>query len=222
MNKQSLRSALAALGIAAALPGHASNASSSGFYVGVNAGVMGAATEVTPATAGASSFTLSMGGGAAGAMIGYLHQAGGVSFGIEGEVNSLNVSGDETTQVGGSRTKTEMDLGNSARIRGRIGGGIGNRWFIYGAAGWSQVRTKMTLTSLSTPGQTATASETLTGFNVGVGAEYAFAQKLIGRLEYVFDSYGGTTYKSSNPFFVDRRIDSLNAGTLRAALSFKF
>jgi outer membrane immunogenic protein len=212
----------AAVMIAIALPASASDSSASGFYVGVNAGVMAATTEVTPATPGASSFTLSMGGGAAGAMIGYLHQTGTMSLGIEGEVNSLSVSGDETTQVGGSRTKTEMNLSNSARIRGRLGAGVGRRWFIYGAAGWSQVKSEIKLTSLSTPGQAASASETLNGWNIGVGGEFAFTQRLIGRVEYIFDNYGGTTYNTGNGFFVDRRIDDLNAGTLRAALSFKF
>jgi outer membrane immunogenic protein len=208
--------------IAVALPARASDASASGFYLGVHAGAMGATTEVTPVTPGAASFTLSMGGGAGGAMIGYLHQTGPISLGIEGEASSLGVSGDETTQVGGSRTKTEMELSNNARIRGRLGAGIGRKWFVYGAAGWSQVQSKMKLTSLSTPGQTSSASNTLTGWNFGVGGEFAFTPRMIGRLEYVVDSYDSATYKTGNGFFVDRRTDNLTAGTLRAAFSFKF
>jgi len=163
-----------------------------------------------------------MGGGAAGAMAGFLVQTGPVSLGIEAEMSSLNVSGDETTQVGGSRTRTEMEISRNARIRGRLGAGVGRRWFFYGAAGWTQVATKMTLTSLSAPGQTSSASETLNGFTIGGGAEFAFTPRLIGRVEYLFDSYDGATYKTGNGFFVNRRVDDMYTGTLRAAMSFKF
>ena len=223
MNKKWLSFAAAILGVACALPTRASDASRSGFYFGASAGVTGAAATVTPNTPGASSFTVDMAGGSASALAGYLHQAGRVSFGVEGELISMDVSGDETTQVGGSRTKTEMQLDRGARLRVRVGAGLGERWFVYGAAGLSQVNSKMTLTSVSTPGQTASASERLTGGNFGIGGEYAFTRRLTGRAEWVYDIYGGTTYKtSSNPFFVDRKIDDLVAFTLRAALTFKF
>jgi len=223
MSRRLLGFALAAAIATCALPARASDASRSGFYMGVNAGVSGASTEVTPQTAGASSFNVSMAGGTAGAMIGYLHQAGRISFGIEGELSSMDVSGDETTQVGGSRTKTEIQLDRGARVRVRVGAGLGSKWLVYGAAGLSQAQSKMTLTSLSTPGQTASASERLAGGNFGIGGEYAFTRHLSGRVEWIYDIYGGTTYKtSSNPFFVDRKIDDLVAFTLRAALSLKF
>lgn len=223
MNKKWLRFALVALVIPCALPASASESSRSGFYVGGSVGATGASTTVTPNTAGASSFTVDMAGGSGSVLLGYLHQAGRVSFGVEGELVANSVSGDETTQVGGSRTKTEIELGSGARIRVRVGAGLGARWFVYGAAGLSQVNSKMTLSSLSTPGQTASASEKLTGGNFGIGGEYAFTRGLTGRVEWIYDVYGGTTYKtSSNPFFVDRKIDDLVAFTLRAALTFKF
>jgi opacity protein-like surface antigen len=134
----------------------------------------------------------------------------------------MNVSGDETTQVGGSRTKTEMQLDRGARLRARVGAGLGRSWFVYGAVGASQVDSKMTLTSLSTPGQTTSASEKLSGANFGVGGEYAFTRNLIGRVEALYDIYGGTTYKMNSTFFVDRKLDDLTVFTLRGAISLKF
>ena len=222
MKKKSLRITLAAAIMSAALPVGASDASSSGFYFGVNAGATGASASVTPNNPFAESFSVGMNGGSAGAMIWFLYQPGRVSFGLEGELASMNVSGDETTQVGGSRTKTEMQLDRGARVRARVGAGVGTRWFLYGAAGWSQVDTKMTLTSLSTTGQSASASEKLSGANFGVGGEYAFTRNLIGRIEALYDIHGGTTYKMNSTFFVDRKLDDLTVFTLRAAMSLKF
>jgi opacity protein-like surface antigen len=217
------RLGFAALTIGIALPASASDATESGFYIGATAGGTGATATVTPRTTGASEFTIDMSGGSAGVMIGYLHPVGRVvALGIEGEVYGMDVNGETVTQVGGSRTRTEMSLDGGARIRGRVGAGLGRAWFVYGAVGWSQVRSKMTLTSLSTPGQTSSASETLSGVNFGVGGEYAFTPRLIARVEYVFDAYGDTTYKTSNTFFVDRTLDSLGVFTLRGGLSFKF
>ena len=224
MKKKWLGFAVAALAVANALPAHAQDASRSGFYVGVNAGVVGASATITPNNPGASSYSVDMAGAAAGVMGGYLHRAGRVSFGFEGELSSMDVNGDDTTLVGGSRTKTELQLDRGARVRVRVGAGLGARWFVYGAAGLSQVNSKMTLTSQSTPGQTVSASERLTGANFGIGGEYALARHLIGRVEWLYDVYGSTTYKMnrSNPFFADRDLDVLTAFTLRAALSVKF
>jgi len=214
----------AAVMIAIALPARAQDAARSGFYAGVNAGVVGASASVTPNNTNATSYSVDMNGAAAGVMAGYLHRAGRVSFGVEGELSSMDVSGDETTQVGGSRTKTELQLSRGARVRVRVGAGLGERWFVYGAAGLSQVDSKMTLTSLSTPGQTVSASERLTGANFGIGGEYALARHLIARVEWLYDIYGSTAYKMNrtNPFFADREVDILTAFTLRAALSLKF
>jgi len=222
MKTKSLKFVLTAVMTAAALQARAADYSPGGFYIGLNGGATGANATVTPVSGTSASFDIGMNGGSGGVHVGYLSRSGGFGIGIEAELASMGVSGDETTQVGGSRTKTELSLDNGARVRARIGGG-GRRSFFYGAAGWSQARSKMTLTSLSTPGQTASASDTLTGFNFGGGAEYAFTNRLIGRLEGIWDIYGGTTYKtSSNPFFADRRLDDLGAFTLRAALSFNF
>jgi outer membrane immunogenic protein len=224
MKNKSLGITLAALVVASALPAHANDAAASGFYIGVNGGVVGASATVTPNTgANSESYSVGMSGATGGAMIGYLNRAGRLSFGVEAELASMDVNGDDTTVVGGSRTKTELQLDRGARIRLRLGGGLGQRWFVYGAAGLSQANSKMTLTSLSTPGQTASASERLTGANFGIGGEYAIARHLIARVEWVYDFYGSTTYSMnrSNPFFADREAD-FAVFTLRAALSLKF
>lgn len=49
------------------------------------------------------------------------------------------------------------------------------------------------------------------------GIDHAFTNKLIGRLELLYDDYGSKSYGGPEPFTA-----SLTATTLRAALIYKF
>lgn len=62
-------------------------------------------------------------------------------------------------------------------------------------------------------------SKTYAGFSVGGGVEYAFTRNLIGRLQYIYDDFGGKNYVA-----VDGGTYRVNltSQTLRGALSWKF
>jgi outer membrane immunogenic protein len=57
------------------------------------------------------------------------------------------------------------------------------------------------------------------GFSVGGGVEYAFTRNLLGRLQYIYDDFGGKTYVAADGGIY--RV-SLTSQTLRGVLSWKF
>jgi outer membrane immunogenic protein len=60
---------------------------------------------------------------------------------------------------------------------------------------------------------------TYVGFSVGGGVEYAFTQNLLGRLQYIYDDFGG---KSFTPAYGGTYRVNLTSQTLRGGLSWKF
>jgi outer membrane immunogenic protein len=62
-------------------------------------------------------------------------------------------------------------------------------------------------------------SKAFTGFSVGAGVEYALTQHLLGRLQYIYDDFGGKNYVALDGGTY--RVN-LTSQTLRGALSWKF
>ena len=60
---------------------------------------------------------------------------------------------------------------------------------------------------------------TYVGFSVGGGVEYAFTQNLLGRLQYIYDDFGGKSYTTADGGTY--RVN-LTSQTLRGGLSWKF
>jgi opacity protein-like surface antigen len=100
------------------------------------------------------------------------------------------------------RTST-LKLTWQATLRGRLGY-ISGPWLFYGTGGVAFIRAKWSdssiITELDVSGSPLTvnptvaawsASNILTGGVVGFGVEYMFDPKWIGRLEYLYESFGG-------------------------------
>jgi outer membrane immunogenic protein len=60
---------------------------------------------------------------------------------------------------------------------------------------------------------------TYVGFSAGGGVEYAFTQNLLGRLQYIYDDFGGKSYTTA--YGGTYRVN-LTSQTLRGGLSWKF
>lgn len=167
-----------------------------------------------------------------GGLAGFNFQSANIVYGIEGEVTG----GDSTQSVTACTvpdgcftpkhdsftTFNHLKTGMSERLRGRVGFTEGNVLF-YGAGGYSHASTKLALVgncfNFADPPVPLifnfARSKQVSGFNLGLGAEYAFGSFFL-RGEYVFDDYGSGIWKGSAEWN-DRRI-SLSDNEVRAAV----
>ncbi|WP_137931268.1 outer membrane protein [Mesorhizobium comanense] len=171
---------------------------------------------------GSSDVSLSPAGGTLGGLAGVNYQTGSLVFGAEGEFgyDGWKEGADYLNSRGGTR-HAESEGSYMGRLRGRIGYAAGNLLF-YSAGGVSFTNDKVTQSN-PVSGNSDSIDKGLTGWNIGVGAEYAFNPKWIGRLEYIHDSFGKKTYdfQSLPGGFADREVH-LEQNTIRLALAYKF
>jgi len=117
---------------------------------------------------------------------------------------------------------TVTDFGNfEGRLRGRVGYAIGPV-LLFVAGGGTLSDLKLTYT---TPGGVSQSITHLRGgYNIGGGAEWAFAQHWTIRGEYIYDGYlaRGYAFTELNPILFSARAAKMQESTARAVLSYKF
>ena len=192
-----------------------------GFYVGAYTGGSFGSNDLDN-FGGSSSVSLSPDGFTLGGLAGFNYQVGSVVFGGEGEFgyDGWKKSSDYLNARGGTR-EIESKGSYIGRLRGRLGYAADNL-LIYSAAGVSFTNDKVTQTNPFN-GVSDSIDKALTGWNIGVGAEYAFASNWTGRLEYIYDDFGKKDYdfQALSGGFANREVH-LKQNTVRVALSYKF
>jgi outer membrane immunogenic protein len=168
----------------------------SGPYFGIQGGGAWMDADVS---GGGASISESLDGGILGAFVGYNWQfSNGFVAGIEGDVDyNWNEQG-----FGPGEIKTDW----AGSVRGRVGYAF-DRALVYGAAGWTG-----TNFNLSGPG--VDEDETFHGWTVGAGVDYAFTEKMFGRVEYRYNDFGDQDMLGAN---VD-----LNQHVVKVGLGVKF
>jgi outer membrane immunogenic protein len=200
-----------------------------GCYVGGNVGGVWASRDWNDQIAGDPLFGTDLGsyntsGVLGGAQVGCNYQVGHWVFGLQGDYAWSNASGSNSSGAFATLaplvTPTDQSqLKSLASVTGRVGYAA-DRLLGYVKAGgaWQQ-----SSYSLSVAGVTAaTASETLGGWTVGVGGEYAFLDWLTGFVEYDYYKFSTSTntfacttcglFASSAPFNITTNINVLKAG----------
>lgn len=167
----------------------------SGIYLGLQAG--GAWLRADD-----SSDAVSMKSGAFGGYVGANWQNGNLVFGIEGDINYTSSDGD----IYGIDTGADWQ----GAIRARLGYAIDNV-LIYGAGGLAVTRAYIDAPPI------VSEKETLTGWTIGAGAEYAFQQNWIARLDYRYSDYGGTNFGLAGAGEVD-----FTEHAVRVGIAYKF
>jgi outer membrane immunogenic protein len=143
----------------------------SGPYAGVHGGYSWGEGD---ASAGGVSLSDDFDGGRFGGFVGYNWQfANGFVAGVEGDVN---YDWNENSIGGGFDAET----GFSGSVRGRVGFAF-DRALIYAAGGW-------TATNVSLDGPVSD-DDTLHGWTIGGGLDYAFTDNVFGRVEYRYNDY---------------------------------
>jgi len=135
-------------------------------------------------------------GGRIGGFVGYnWEMSSGFLLGLEGDVN---YDWNEET-VAGADVGTDF----SGSVRGRVGYAM-DRAVIFAAGGW-------TATNGYVDGAGVDENKTFSGWTVGGGVDYAFTDKMFGRLEYRYNDYGDKNIAGSNVDF-DQHVVNVGLG----------
>jgi outer membrane immunogenic protein len=151
----------------------------SGIYVGLNGGFAFGNSDWDPPIA---SGNFALNGGLVGGTLGVNFQSGQVVFGLEGDGDWTDISGN-TSSGGclGVTCKTSNDWLSTFRVR--LGYAF-DRVLLYGTAGGAAGDVKAALTF---PGVgTGSTTSTEFGWSAGAGLEYAITENVTVRGEYLF------------------------------------
>jgi outer membrane immunogenic protein len=196
----------------------------SGFYLGVHAGYIWGRSRVfdngvlTESGAPTDGFV-------GGLLAGYNRQMGPLVLGLEGDFGWSNAQGHGTVVVPPPPPPPPLPPGPNAyhlmwdsHFVGKVGF-TSDRWLLFATGGiaiagfsFQEGVPPGTLPSNRIPA-------TYVGFSIGGGAEYAFTQHLLGRLQYIYDDFGGRSYTTADG---DTYRVNLTSQTLRGGLSWKF
>ncbi|MBO3762041.1 porin family protein [Ciceribacter sp. L1K23] len=125
-------------------------------------------------------------GGRFGGFVGYNWEFGNsVIVGLEGNV--------DYDWNDGSVAGADFETGFNGGIRGRVGYAM-DRALIYAAGGW-------TATDANLDTGAGEDSETMHGWTIGAGVDYAFTDRMFGRLEYRYNDYGDKDIGGTNVDF---------------------
>jgi outer membrane immunogenic protein len=166
----------------------------SGAYIGIHGGY---GWENGDFNAGGTTASDNFDGGRLGGFVGYNWQmSSGFLVGIEGDVN---YDWNDNDYAGGFNAGTDL----SGSVRGRVGYAM-DRALIFAAGGW-------TATNGFVKGPGVDEEKTFSGWTVGGGIDYAFTDKMFGRVEYRYNDYGDKTIGGINANF-DQHVINVGIG----------
>lgn len=185
-----------------------------GFYLGLNGGyawgdTANAPLDINGVDAG-SLGSLSPEGAFGGGQIGYNAVFGRLLVGVEADVQGADINDNSAGPAGFAST----DINLFGTVRGRLGF-VADRTLIYATAGyaWADVDT-----SISDGNVTISGSDTLDGYTVGGGLEYALSDNWSTKLEYQYVDLEDTRFGLGG---VTTKIDP-DFHTVRAGLNYRF
>jgi outer membrane immunogenic protein len=160
-----------------------------------------------------------------GILAGYNWQTGPLVLGVEGDFGWSDAQGHGIIIPPPPPPPPVVPRGpNSYNLRwdSHIVGKAGfasDRWLIFATGGVAIAGFNFQEGALPPDPPPNSISKTYAGFSVGGGVEYAFTQNLLGRLQYIYDDFGGKDYVAvdGGTYHVN-----LTSQTLRGALAWKF
>jgi outer membrane immunogenic protein len=173
-----------------------------GAYVGINGGYAWSNAEPTKAE-----------GGFGGGQIGYNWQRDRFVFGFEGDFQGADISGSAYT-FNGDTAHSNMNWFST--VRGRVGVASGP-WLLYATAGLAVADVNNRVSLVGSP--SFHDSDTLTGYAVGGGLEWAFAPAWSLKTEYLYLGLGNSTLHNADGDSV--RVNN-DAQVVRVGLNYHF
>jgi outer membrane immunogenic protein len=188
----------------------------SGFYVGGHFGYLWGKTRVVDdgvlTESGAPTD-----GVVGGVLAGYNWQTGPLVLGIEGDFGWSNARGHGIAVVVASTPNT-YTLNWDGHVVGKIGYAMGH-WLFFGTGGVAFADFNFQEGFVPPAPPILSEGGKYVGFSVGAGVEYAFTRNLLGRLQYIYDDFGGKDYTALDGGIYHV---SLTSQTVRGALSWKW
>lgn len=151
-----------------------------------------------------------------GAHAGFNYQLGSLVFGVEGDVEAL----DTRSRFGGIGLagRVSQDWQGSARVR--IGYAF-DRMMVYTTGGLAFTEYERRVFDPATGfGERLTSART--GWNLGAGVNYAFADNLILGAEYRYTDFGRNRFAGSGAFAGLTGDQTLTTHSARASIAYKF
>jgi outer membrane immunogenic protein len=179
-----------------------------GFYIGLNGGY-GWGQSKWSGTGG--NFEVTPKGFLGGATVGYNYQTGAWVWGLEGDLDYINLKGTADASFCATCTFKDTWLGT---FRGRIGYAY-DRWLPYLTGGLAYGNMYIDTGAVA-------VSQTKAGWTAGAGVEYAFAGAWSAKLEYLYVDLGSATCGSAAcPLAPDESIN-FKASLIRAGVNYRF
>lgn len=190
----------------------------SGGYVGVTAGYQ-IGKVFTRTTTGNFPGVTELRGLLGGINAGYNVQDGSMVYGVEGDVNWSNFSGDRPCAASAAvQCNYSIDL--TASLRGRIGFAV-DQVLIFGAAGLSAGRGFASVSPFAAP-MTGESSATLLGLTIGGGVEYALSNSISLKAQYDYVNWSDRTSAVNSVSIGDPYIAFPTTHAVRAGVNYKF
>jgi outer membrane immunogenic protein len=199
-----------------------------GCYVGGNVGGLWAKKDWIDQILSDPLFETDFGSHSARGVLGGLqagcdYQVGGGVFGIQGDYDWTNASGNNAN-VFFPRLTNQSQSKSLASVTGRVGYAW-DRFLGYVKAGGAWEQSNYSILVAGTAA--ATASETRRGWTVGIGGEYAFLNWLTGFVEYDYYDFGTNTNTfvcaTCGLFAVTVPLNiTTNISVVKVGLNFKF
>jgi outer membrane immunogenic protein len=177
-----------------------------GFYAGAQVGYGWGETEFTY---GPGSISFDQDGWFGGGFIGFNWQKDRFVFGIEGDANAADIEFSES--VGALQFESSVDALFS--IRGRIGLAH-ERWLVFATGGWAWADIE---DRASAGGPGVSVDDTVDGWTLGGGVEYAFTPNWTARVEYRHYDFD-----ESNIIPISGLEQELDLDTVSAGVAYKF
>jgi outer membrane immunogenic protein len=122
--------------------------------------------------------------------IGYDHQVSNkLLLGLEANFEDSTVKECATTGTGSTAVKTCGSLGRDLNVNARLGYKISDRGTLYALAGYTNLRTKASVTTGI--GDPVKSAVNLDGFRVGAGYEHGISDRIFLKGEYRYSNYEG-------------------------------
>jgi outer membrane immunogenic protein len=179
-----------------------------GFYLGVNGGYGWGTSDWD-----APIVSVKPKGWMAGGTLGFNYQMGSFVWGLEGDFDWADVA--DSTACGAFVCETKNTW--LATARGRLGYAF-DRWLPYFTGGAAFGRVAASSTNPAATG----ASDTLTGWTIGGGLEYAFLGNWSAKVEYLYVDLGNFNCGvACSPAVLNNDV-SFKENVVRAGINYKF
>jgi outer membrane immunogenic protein len=216
-------------------PSDAPTYSRTGFYAGLNAGAAWGSSQNAwtvspffdaPAIPADATTTLRVSGFTGGGQAGYNYQVNNLVWGLEGDIGYTNLNVHRTTSTPPFLNQVDENYANDwlATFRGRLGVSPIDPLLLYATGGLSVAQIKL-YDAQNFNATSNTSNSTRTGWTVGGGAEWPFAQNWTAKAEYLFVDLGTVTFNNlAAAGFIQPGTYShrLNENIVRAGINYRF